>query len=81
MHRFNWRDFVEVVSEKKYYLISQDAEKIGEDTLKYLNYEKAYHSMYFGSSISENGWQTQFTQAQIDELANKVSGLRKEEVK
>ena len=62
-------------------MISEDIEKISEDSLKYLNYDGSDDCMYFGSRFSNSVYQTQFTQAKIDELGSKVSGLRKEEVK
>ncbi|EJN93101.1 hypothetical protein [Oenococcus oeni] len=81
LYRNNWCDFVEIEPEKKYYLISADLENIGKED-KYLNIDKSgVIAPIFASKNEWGGWQTQFTQAEIDELGDKVSGLRKEEVK
>ncbi|OIL58322.1 hypothetical protein ATX23_09450 [Oenococcus oeni] len=82
LHRNNWRDFVEIEPEKKYYLISRDLENIGQNKNKYFNIDKSgVIAPIFSDNNEVDNFQTQFTQAEIDKLGDKVSGLRKEEVK
>ncbi len=80
LHRGNWHDFVEM-PEKKYYLISKDAEAIGNND-KYLNVDMAgEEAPYFYSENETGDWKTQFTQTEIDELGDRIKNLRKEAVK
>lgn len=80
LHRANWRDFVEIDSEKKYYLISTDAEKISLSDKILVQTPLGFSFCDIENSTDRLHHKTQFTQAEIDELGSKVSGLRKEEV-
>ncbi|MDN6899555.1 hypothetical protein [Oenococcus sicerae] len=79
LHRNNWRDFVEIEPEKKYYLISEDIENVG-NKYKFLNrYQNGKFS--FDTKYENDLHKTKFTQAEIDEFGDRVKNLRKEEVK